>query len=898
MPLFLFYSLFINTSLVSLQIMSISSLEIKKQFLDFFASKGHKIVPSAPIVVKGDPTLMFTNAGMNQFKDFFLGNESTTEKRITDSQKCLRVSGKHNDLDEVGHDHYHHTMFEMLGNWSFGDYFKKEAIKWAWELLTEVYKLPTDRLYVTVFEGSKEENIPFDQEAYNIWSELLPKERILNGNKKDNFWEMGETGPCGPCTEIHIDLRSDEEISSVNGASLVNADHPEVMEIWNNVFMEFNRMADGSLVSLPEKHVDTGMGFERLVRVIQKKKSNYDTDIFSYIINETSTLANIKYGHNEEQDIAFRVIADHIRAVVMVIADGQIPSNTGAGYVVRRILRRAVRYGYSYLNLQQPFMHQLVVSLAEYFKDSYPEVIKQVDFISKVIKEEETSFFKTLSTGIQKLTSYFNQNGKKDIAGVTAFELYDTYGFPIDLTEIIAREKGVGVDLDGFEKALEEQKNRSKNDAKKDLGDWNWIISDTTEEFVGYDTTRVKTQISRWREVKQKGGAFFQYVLVKSPFYAESGGQVGDKGKLIDSKGDEVVVIDTQKDNKLHVLISNKMISNPNGEIFAEVNVHRRNDIRKNHSATHLMHSALRNILGEHVAQKGSLVNDEVLRFDFSHFGKMTDEELKKIEDMVNEKIASSIDLNEYRDMPIEEAKQMGATALFGEKYGDTVRVIEFDRDFSIELCGGTHVQNTRDIGYFKLMSEGSVSAGIRRIEAITGSKAMEFLNSQSQELQSIKQLLNNPKNSLGAIEKLIEQNNQFQKQIQNFQLEKAKLVKAELESQVSQFGTVNTLFRVVDLYSAEDAKNICFQLKQQFDPFVGVLGYRIADKPGIAIIISENLIEELELNASNLVRSCGKFIQGGGGGQAFFATAGGKNTVGLEDAIKFAKEEIIPRLK
>ena len=898
MPLFLFYSLFINTSLVSLQIMSISSLEIKKQFLDFFASKGHKIVPSAPIVVKGDPTLMFTNAGMNQFKDFFLGNESTTEKRITDSQKCLRVSGKHNDLDEVGHDHYHHTMFEMLGNWSFGDYFKKEAIKWAWELLTEVYKLPTDRLYVTVFEGSKEENIPFDQEAYNIWSELLPKERILNGNKKDNFWEMGETGPCGPCTEIHIDLRSDEEISSVNGASLVNADHPEVMEIWNNVFMEFNRMADGTLVSLPEKHVDTGMGFERLVRVIQKKKSNYDTDIFSYIINETSTLANIKYGHNEEQDIAFRVISDHIRAVVMVIADGQIPSNTGAGYVVRRILRRAVRYGYSYLNLQQPFMHQLVVSLAEYFKDSYPEVIKQVDFISKVIKEEETSFFKTLSTGIQKLTSYFNQNGKKDIAGVTAFELYDTYGFPIDLTEIIAREKGVGVDLDGFEKALEEQKNRSKNDAKKDLGDWNWIISDTTEEFVGYDTTRVKTQISRWREVKQKGGAFFQYVLVKSPFYAESGGQVGDKGKLIDSKGDEVVVIDTQKDNKLHVLISNKMISNPNGEIFAEVNVNRRNDIRKNHSATHLIHSALRHVLGEHVAQKGSLVNDEVLRFDFSHFGKMTDEELNKVEEIVNEKIASSIDLHEYRDMPIEEAKQMGATALFGEKYGDMVRVIEFDKDFSIELCGGTHVQNTRDIGFFKLMSEGSVSAGIRRIEAITGTRAMEFLNSQSKELQSIKQILNNPKSSLGAIEKIIEQNNQYQKQIQNFQLEKAKLVKSELESQVSLLGNVNTLFSVVDISSAEDAKNICFQLKQQFEPFIGVLGYSVEDKPGIAIIISESLVEKLKLNASNLVRSCGEYIQGGGGGQDFFATAGGKNTGGLDDAINFAKDEIIPRLK
>ncbi len=878
--------------------MSISSLEIKQQFLDFFASKGHKIVPSAPIVVKGDPTLMFTNAGMNQFKDFFLGNETTQEKRIADSQKCLRVSGKHNDLDEVGHDHYHHTMFEMLGNWSFGDYFKKEAIEWAWELLTDVYKLPADRLYVTVFEGSKEENIPFDQEAFDIWSKLLPKERILNGNKKDNFWEMGETGPCGPCTEIHIDLRSEEEIKNISGAVLVNADHPEVMEIWNNVFMEFNRMADGSLVNLPEKHVDTGMGFERLVRVIQNKKSNYDTDIFSFIIEETSKLSNIKYGEVENQDIAFRVIADHIRAVVMVIADGQIPSNTGAGYVVRRILRRAVRYGYSYLNLQQPFMNQLVVSLAEYFKESYPEVIKQTDFIAKVIKEEETAFFRTLSTGIQKLSAYFDQFGKKEIEGSVAFELYDTYGFPIDLTEIIARENGVEVDLKEFEKALTEQKNRSKNDAKKDLGDWNWVMENSTEDFVGYDETKTKTHISRWREVSQKGKTYFQYVLVNSPFYAESGGQVGDKGKLTNLSGDEVFIIDTQKDNKLHVLLSTKMISNPQEEIIAEVNVERRNDIRKNHSATHLMHSALRQVLGDHVAQKGSLVNDEVLRFDFSHFGKMTDDELKRVEEIVNNKISASIPLNEYRDIPIEEAKQMGATALFGEKYGNKVRVIEFDREFSIELCGGTHVENTRDIGYFKLMSEGSVSSGIRRIEAITGSKAMEFLNSQTQELQSIKMLLNNPKNAVDAVEKLLEQNNNLQKQIQNFQQEQAKVIKTELESMVSKVGTVNTLFTVVDLYSAEDAKNICFQLKQQFDPFIGAIGYRVDGKPGITIIVSESLVESLEVNASNLVRSCGKYIQGGGGGQAFFASAGGKNVEGLEDAVNFAKGEITPRLK
>lgn len=870
--------------------MSNSSLEIKKQFLDFFASKGHKIVPSAPIVVKGDPTLMFTNAGMNQFKDFFLGNAVAQDTRVANSQKCLRVSGKHNDLDEVGHDHYHHTMFEMLGNWSFGDYFKKDAIHWAWELLTEVYKLPKDRLYVTVFEGSPEEGIPFDQEAHDIWAGLISPERIIKGNKKDNFWEMGDTGPCGPCTEIHFDMRSDAERASLDGAKLVNYDDPQVIEIWNNVFMEFNRKADGSLEFLPAKHVDTGMGFERLVRAIQGKSSNYDTDIFQFIIQKTSSLCGISYGADEQKDIAFRVIADHIRAVSMVIADGQIPSNTGAGYVVRRILRRAVRYGYSYLEFQKPFFNELVAPLADYFKDSFPELKQQQDFVAKVIREEEASFFRTLSTGVQKLQSYFTENPGKGISGEMAFELYDTYGFPIDLTEIFARENQVNVDLEGFESALQQQKDRSKADAKKETGDWNVVMESAEEIFCGYDVTTQSTKISRFRNVQSKGKNSTQIVLDSCPFYAESGGQVGDTGWLIGEDGEKIRIVDTHKENKLHVLVAETEIKNPQQLFSASVDQKRREAIASNHSATHLMHSALREVLGDHVAQKGSLVNDKMLRFDFSHFGKMSEEELQKVEDRVNEKIREAIDLIEHRDLPIEEAKKMGATALFGEKYGDFVRVIEFDREYSMELCGGTHVRNTSQIGVFKLLSEGSVSAGVRRVEAVTNQEAWNIINSKIQELDQIKVLLNNPKNTVDAIQKLISENQALQKKMEEFAGLQVAQIKKELSGKFETINGVNVLIAELLLPNADAAKQLCFQLKNEFSPAAIVLGFVAEDKPGLAIYLEESLLAEKSWNASQLVRDCGKFIQGGGGGQAFFATAGGKDITGIPNALNHAK--------
>lgn len=870
--------------------MSNSSLEIKKQFLDFFASKGHKVVPSAPIVVKGDPTLMFTNAGMNQFKDYFLGNAVANDTRVANSQKCLRVSGKHNDLDEVGHDHYHHTMFEMLGNWSFGDYFKKDAINWAWELLTEVYQLPKDRLYVTVFEGSPEEGIPFDKEAHDIWAELISPERIIKGNKKDNFWEMGDTGPCGPCTEIHFDMRSDAERAQLDGAKLVNNDDPQVIEIWNNVFMEFNRKADGSLEFLPAKHVDTGMGFERLVRAIQGKSSNYDTDIFQFIIQKTSELCGISYGSDEHKDIAFRVIADHIRAVSMVIADGQIPSNTGAGYVVRRILRRAVRYGYSYLEFQKPFLHELVASLAEYFKDSFPELEQQKEFVAKVIREEEASFFRTLSTGVQKLQSYFAENPGQGISGNMAFELYDTYGFPIDLTEIFARENKVLVDLEGFESALLQQKERSKADAKKETGDWNVLMESAEEIFCGYDTTTQSTKISRFRNVQTKGKNTTQIVLDSCPFYAESGGQVGDTGWLLGEDGEKIRIVDTHKENKLHVLVAETEIKNPQQLFTASVDQKRREAIASNHSATHLMHSALREVLGDHVAQKGSLVNDKMLRFDFSHFGKMSEEELQKVEDRVNEKIREAIDLIEHRDLPIEEAKKMGATALFGEKYGDFVRVIEFDREYSMELCGGTHVRNTSQIGVFKLLSEGSVSAGVRRVEAVTNQEAWNIINSKIQELDQIKVLLNNPKNTVDAIQKLISENQALHKKMEEFAGLQVAQIKKELSGKFETINGVNVLIAELSLPNADAAKQLCFQLKNEFSPAAIVLGFVAEDKPGLAIYLEESLLAEKSWNASQLVRDCGKFIQGGGGGQAFFATAGGKDISGIPNALNHAK--------
>ena len=870
--------------------MSPSSHEIKKQFLQFFESKVHQCVPSAPIVVKGDPTLMFTNAGMNQFKDFFLGNAKATHTRVANSQKCLRVSGKHNDLEEVGHDHYHHTMFEMLGNWSFGDYFKKESLSWAWELLTRVYQLPADRLYVSVFEGDDKEGLAFDQESYDIWLTMVPASHIVRGNKKDNFWEMGDTGPCGPCSEIHYDMRSDEERAMQDGALLVNADHPEVIEIWNNVFMEFNRLVDGSLQALPAKHVDTGMGFERLVRVIQQKKSNYDTDIFSYIIQKTGELSKVPYGISEKSDIAHRVIADHIRAVVMIIADGQLPANNGAGYVARRILRRAVRYGYSYLNLTQPFLSELVPAIADFFKDSFTEIQQQEAFIQKVIREEELSFFRTLSLGMGRLNDFFEQNSGQAISGEMAFELYDTFGFPIDLTELIAREKDIQIDLDGFQMALQEQKNRSKADAKKDTGDWNVLLAESQEAFCGYDHVTSSTRISRFRQVEQKGKIYTQLVLDESPFYAESGGQVGDTGVLIGEDGSVIEIFDTQKENKLHVLFTHSAIANPEQIFTANVNTARRNLISSNHSVTHLMHSALREVLGSHVAQKGSLVNAEGLRFDFAHFGKMTDVEIQDVEARVNQKIRENIALVEFRDLPIQEARDKGATALFGEKYGEFVRVIQFDAAYSMELCGGTHVKQTADIGLFKLISEGSVSAGVRRIEALSNEGAWQWVQSKLNELQAVYEKLQSPKDILQSLDKLLDQQNQLKKRLEAMEQVQISQTLEVLKTQVETHDNVNFVFKQLTLPHAEAAKQLCFDLKDVLHPLVVVLAYEADDKPGIAIYISEEIGAEKSWNASNMVRECGKFIQGGGGGQPFFATAGGKDISGLANALAHAK--------
>jgi len=869
------------------------SREIKQLYLNFMASKGHRVVSSAPIVVKGDPTLMFTNAGMNQFKDYFLGNAEATEKRVANSQKCLRVSGKHNDLEEVGHDHYHHTMFEMLGNWSFGDYFKNEAIDWAWELLTDVYQLPKERLYVTVFEGDAASNIAFDQDAFDNWKKYLPENRIINGNKKDNFWEMGDTGPCGPCSEIHFDMRSDEQRADLDGASLVNTGDPEVIEIWNLVFMEFNRKADGSLEKLPARHVDTGMGFERLTRVIQGKKSNYDTDIFSFIIDETAAIADIQYGKAEASDIAFRVIADHIRAVALCIADGQLPSNTGAGYVVRRILRRAVRYGYSYLGLQEPFLCKIVPSLAEYFESSFPELKAQQDFVSRVIKEEEASFFRTLSTGLGLLNDYFENNQGKDISGATAFELYDTYGFPLDLTELIARERGLNTDVQGFQTELNKQKERSRADASKETGDWQMLMPDADEIFVGYDQLECHSHISRYRIVKVKGKDQFQIVLNTSPFYAESGGQVGDSGYLISAAGETIQVLDTQKENKLHILICDRVPSEPQQAFTAIVEKQRRNEISKNHSATHLMHSALREVLGHHVAQKGSLVNEKYLRFDFSHFSKMTDEELLKVEQRVNEKILEAIELTEHRNMLIDDALALGATALFGEKYGDNVRVIVFDKDYSMELCGGTHVKNTSHIGLFKITAEAGVAAGVRRIEAVSGSEAYRLLLELTQRQDRLLEKLGNPRDIEQAIDKLLDENAALTRRIEALNHEQTLAEKKRLLGLITDKNGVNCIVGKVNLAGADEAKDLAFQLKNEVENLFCVLGWETEGKPGLAVMISDELLQTQPLDASALVRDLAKHIQGGGGGQKFFATAGGKNAEGLQAALDAASDII-----
>ena len=873
-----------------------SSREIRQRFLDFFQNKAHQIVASAPIVVKNDPTLMFTNAGMNQFKDYFLGNKKAPNKRVADTQKCLRVSGKHNDLEEVGVDHYHHTMFEMLGNWSFGDYFKQEAIAWSWELLTEVYGIEKDRLYVTVFEGDTKEGLAFDQEAYDIWAKLCDPARILKGNKKDNFWEMGDTGPCGPCSEIHVDMRSDAERQEIGGDQLVNKDHPEVIEIWNNVFMEFNRKANGSLEKLPAQHVDTGMGFERLVRVLQKKQSNYDTDVFQPIIKALESISGQQYkGTDQKQDIAFRVIADHIRAVAFCIADGQLPSNNGAGYVIRRILRRALRYGYSYLNMREPFMYKLIPTLCQEMGAVFPELEQQKDFIAKVIQEEGNTFMKTLANGLDKIQTYLQANPTM-VDGKTAFELYDTFGFPIDLTLLIASEHQANVDIDAFETLLKEQKERSRKDAQKETGDWNYVLEEDNEEFIGYDFTESELKIVRMREVKVKDKAQYQMVFNITPFYGESGGQVGDTGQLIGLVDNEVIkVIDTQKENDLIVHVVDKLPKNTQQTYLAKVDLNQRIDTACNHSATHLLHAALKQVLGSHVAQKGSLVNAEELRFDFSHFAKLSDEELQSIEQIVNDKIQAHIPLNEQRLVPIQKAvEELGATALFGEKYGDVVRVITFDQNYSVELCGGTHIDNTGKIRHFKIISESSVAAGVRRIEAITGKAVIEHFKTMEDLMHHIQVEMGQPKDLLASIQKLQAEKAELNKKLEQFEEAKALQIKQTLIQSINNGQYYKLLFASIKDLSLEHIKTIAFQLKAEQAPLLGIIAANIDNKPNIIAFASDALINEHQINCSQIVRDLSKHIQGGGGGQAFYANAGGKLLEGLEAALKQAREQFI----
>jgi alanyl-tRNA synthetase len=864
--------------------------DVRQKFLDFFEQKGHKIVQSAPIVVKNDPTLMFTNAGMNQFKDFFLGNKVPKERRVADTQKCLRVSGKHNDLEEVGVDTYHHTMFEMLGNWSFGDYFKKEAIAWAWELLTEVYKLPKDRLYVTVFEGDKSDDLSADNEAAAFWKEHVDEERILFCDKKDNFWEMGETGPCGPCSEIHMDLRPEGERAKADGKELVNKDHDQVIELWNLVFIQYNRKADGSLENLPEKHVDTGMGLERVTRAIHLKSSNYDTDLFMDTIRKLEEISGKQYGKNEQLDIAFRVIADHIRAVSFTIADGQLPSNEKAGYVVRRILRRAIRYGYSFLDLEQPFIYRLVKVLLHSFGSVFSELQEQKDFVAKVIEQEEKSFLNTLNKGL-KLFDKYSKAGKEDVSGIHAFELYDTYGFPIDLTELLAREKGIGVDLDGFQVELQKQKERSRADAQKSSGDWNVLQEDEKEEFIGYDQLEANVKITRYREVEAKGKKYFHLVFNYTPFYAESGGQVGDKGVLLGTENEEKIsVVDTQKENDLIIQITEKLPENSTQVFVAKVNYEKRKLTTYNHSATHLLHAALKEVLGEHVNQKGSLVNDKYLRFDFSHFQKVSEEELQRIEQMVNDKIWQAITLDEKRDVPFQQAIDYGATALFGEKYGDVVRVITFDPNYSIELCGGTHVKNTAHIGLFKITSESAVAAGVRRIEAITHTAARKQLKEQTALLEEVRAMLGNPQQVTKGIESLKKENEKLKEQVQAYEAAQLEGVKNNLTSSVALVGGINTLVAGIEVANAGLVKDLAFQLNNEIDNLFAVLVANAGGKPNITIIMADVLVKERGLNAGQLVRDWAKAIRGGGGGQPFFAQAGGSDLSGLEQALDLAR--------
>ncbi|MEO7531039.1 MAG: alanine--tRNA ligase [Sediminibacterium sp.] len=870
-----------------------TSAEIRKQFLDFFANHGHQIVPSAPIVVKNDPTLLFTNAGMNQFKDYFLGNKKPESRRVVDTQKCLRVSGKHNDLEEVGVDTYHHTMFEMLGNWSFGDYFKKEAIAWSWELLTDIYKLDKDRLYVTVFEGDTKEGLPKDEEAYQEWKKVIAEDRILLGNKKDNFWEMGDTGPCGPCTEIHVDCRTDEERKAVAGKTLVNNDHPQVIEIWNNVFMQFNRLKDGSLQPLPAQHVDTGMGFERLVRVIQGKQSNYDTDVFTGTIAATEKITGKKYDYSDSKEaIAFRVLADHIRAIAFTIADGQLPANNGAGYVIRRILRRAVRYYYSYLDYKQPLLFQLMPLLAKQFEAVFPELTKQLDFVSKVVKEEEDAFLKTLDKGLKRMDDIIGNSGKQ-IEGKAAFELFDTFGFPIDLTRLIATENNLTVDEPGFEAEMQQQKNRSRAAGTIDTEDWIVLIENGFNEFIGYDSLEIKSRVVKYRKVKAKGKEAYQLVLEATPFYAESGGQVGDTG-ILDFEGEQISVIDTKKENNLIIHFTETLPANIHVPLLAKVNFQKRQAITVHHSATHLLHAALRKVLGTHVAQKGSLVSEEHLRFDFSHFAKVSDEEIAQIESIVNEKIRENIPVY-VKEMSKDEAIALGAMALFGEKYGDIVRVVMMDPNYSIELCGGTHTGSTGELGFFKIKHEAAVAAGVRRIEAVSGQAAEELSNNQFNQIRVIRDTLKNPKELSKAVESLVTENSDLRKKIESLEAKQLIVIKNELLQKVQTINNISFLGAIVEVSNADNLKKLCFELKADLKNYVVVLAAAIDGKAQVAVLLDESVTADKNLDAPKIIKEqIAGLIKGGGGGQKTLATAGGQDPSNLQQVIEKVKALIV----
>ena len=862
--------------------------EIRKQFFRFFESKAHAIVPSAPMVIKDDPTLMFTNAGMNQFKSYFLGHQKPKSSRIANTQKCLRVSGKHNDLEEVGIDTYHHTFFEMLGNWSFGDYFKKEAISWAWELLTEIYKINPESLYITIFEGDSNENLEKDHEAYDIWKEIVPKEKILLGNKANNFWEMGEQGPCGPCSEIHIDLRSTDEKSSLPGAKLVNQDHPQVVEVWNLVFVEFNRKADGSLEQLPQKHVDTGMGFERLCMAMQGKTSNYDTDVFTPLIKEIETLSGFRYGSNEDTDRAIRVISDHIRSVYFAIADGQLPSNNGAGYVIRRILRRAIRYGFTFLNQKDPFIFHLVETLNQQLNSVFPELEKQKSISANVIREEEASFLKTLDQGLTLLDTILASAEIETISGLKAFELYDTFGFPFDLTALIAKEKGFKIDEKGFNKEMAKQKARSRIASKAVVDDWQIIAEDDEEEFVGYDLLSTPVKIIKYRKVINKQeGEFFQLVFNMTPFYPESGGQVGDKGYLEQSNGEIHYIFNTKKENNLIIHYSSTVPMDLNQKLNAVVDENQRLKTACNHSATHLLHQALRSILGDHVEQRGSMVHSGMFRFDFSHFKKLIPEEIKAIEQFVNSRIKEQLPLEESRSVPFEQAISSGAIALFGEKYGDAVRTIRFGQ--SVELCGGTHVKNTADIWHFKISSEAAVASGVRRIEAITGEAVLAYFDDRNQELEEVKSLFKNPQDLPKAIEYIQTENSILKKQLDEFKRLKSKILAEEIKLEIEEVKEISFLAKLVDL-DLQSIKDLSFELGKDYENLFMVLGSVSGGKAILSCYISKRLVNKKDLDAGKVVRKLGKYIQGSGGGQPFFATAGGKKPEGIPEALSASK--------